>query len=104
MAEKKNMSFAILIVWREGKDHIMDSYFCIINLKVINCKIKYYVQYLNVPSAIRPIPHSLDLPVHGLDGNLEYSSDSEHSDMTVVAEDDAYKPEEDDHAELNDLS
>ena len=28
------------------------------------------------------------------DGNIEYSSDIEHSDMTVVVEDDMYKPEE----------
>ena len=28
------------------------------------------------------------------DGNMEYSSDSEHNDMTVAAGDDAYKPEE----------
>ena len=27
---------------------------------------------------------------------IEYSSDSKYSDMTVVAEDDAYKPEKDD--------
>ena len=44
------------------------------------------------------------------DGNMESSFDSEHSDMTVVAGDDAYKPEEDDQpiplkqAELNDLT
>ena len=32
------------------------------------------------------------------DGNMEYSSDFESSDMTVVIEDDAYKPEEDDQS------
>ena len=40
---------------------------------------------------------------------MEYSSDSEHGDMTVVAGNDVYKPEEDDQqvalneTELNDL-
>ena len=103
------MSFAISMVWREGKDHITDSYLCIINLKGINCQSKHYVQYLVVPSAIRPIPHGPDLPISEPDGKMEYSSDSEHSDMTVEAEDDAYKPEEDDQpvpltqVELNDL-
>ena len=54
--------------------------------------------------------HGLDLLVSEPDDNLEYSSDSERSDMTVVAGDDAYKPEEDDQsvpltlAELNDLT
>lgn len=75
-----------------------------INLKRINHKNKHHVQYPNVPSAIRPIPHGPDLPVPEPDGNMEYSSDSEHS---VVAGDDAYKPEEYDQpvqAELNDLT
>ena len=40
--------------------------------------------------------HVTDLPVSESDGNMEYSSDFEHSDMTVVARDDACKPEEDD--------
>ena len=44
--------------------------------------------------AIRP--HGPDLPVIVPDGNMEYSSDSKHSDMTVVTRDDAYKSEEDD--------
>ena len=83
------------MVWREGKDQIMDCYFCMINLKGINCKSKHHVQYPDVPSAIRPISYSPDLPVPEPDGNMEYSSDSEHSDMIVVAGDDAYKPEED---------
>ena len=43
-------------------------------------------------------------------GNTEHSSDSEHSDTTVVAGNDAYNPEEDHQpvpltqAELNDLT
>ena len=81
-----------------------------INLKGINLKNKHHVQYPDVPFAIRSIPRGKDLPVHGPDGNMAYSSNSEHSDMTVVAGDNAYKPEEDDQpvpltqAELNDLT
>ena len=93
-----------------GKDLITDCYFCMINLKGINHKNKYSVQYPDVPSDIRLIPHGPDLPVPEPDGNIEYSSDSEYSDMTVLAGDDAYKPEEDDQpvpliqVELNDLT
>ena len=95
---------------REGKDHFTDCYFCMINLKGINRKNKLHIKYSNVPSAIRTIPHDPELSVSEPDGNVEYSSDSEHSDMTVVARDDAYKPEEDDQpvslmqTELNDLT
>ena len=61
-----------------------------INLKGINCKKKHHVQYSDVPSATKPIPHGPDLPVPEPDGNMEYSSDSKYSDITVVAEDDTY--------------
>ena len=80
-----------------------------INLKGINHN-KHHVQYPDVPSAIRPILHSPDLPVPEPDGNMENSSDSEHWDMIVVAKNDAYKPEEDEQpvtltqAELNNLT
>ena len=80
LEEWKKEEYAIChsMVWREGKDHIMDYYFCMINLNRINYKNKHYVQYPDIHSAIRPIPH-------GPDGNMEYSFDSKHSDMTVVA-------------------
>ena len=88
----------------------MDWYFSTINLKGINHKNKHHVQYPEVPSTIRLIPHGLDIFVSELDGNMEYSSYFEHSDRTVVTGDDAYKPEEDDQpepstpAELNNLT
>ena len=90
------MPFAIAMVWRERKDHIRDSYFYMINLKRINRRNKHHVQYTHVPSAIRPIPHSPDLPVPEPEGNMKYRSDSKHSDMSVVARDEAYNLEEDD--------
>ena len=95
--------------WSVGKEnHITGCYFCMINLKGINLKNKYHVQYSDVSSAMRPIHHGLGLPVPEPDGNMEYSSDSRHSDITVVIGDDAQNPEEDDQplpliqAELND--
>ena len=70
----------------------------------------HHVQYPDISSAKRRIPHGPDLPVSEPDCNMEYSSDSKHSDMTVAAGDDSYKPEEDNQpvtltqAELNDLT
>ena len=81
-----------------------------INLKGINHKNKNHVQYLDVPSDKRPIIHGSDFHVPEPDGNMKYSSDSELSDMTLVAGDDAYRPEEDNQpvplveAELNDMT
>ena len=92
------MLFLIIIFEfsREGKDHITDSYFCMINQKGTNRKNRHHVQYFDVSSAVRAIPHGTDLPVPASNDNTEYSSDSEHSDIIVIAGDDAHKPEKDD--------
>ena len=89
------MPFAIPMVWRERKDHITDCYFCMIYLKAINRKSKHRVQYLEVPSALRPIPHGPDFPVPEPNANMEYRYDSQRSDMIFIAGDDACKPDED---------
>ena len=97
------------MVWWEGIDDFTNCYFSEMNIKVIYRKNKHHVQCLNLPSAVIPIPHGLDLSVLEPKGNMGHSSDSEHSNMTVATGDDAYKTEEDDQlvpliqAELNDL-
>ena len=97
------------MVWMEGKDlHY--------RLQFLHDKSKRnesQEQVLcSIPwcSSIRLILHGPDLPVPMPDGNMEYKTDSEHSDMTIVTGDDAYKPEEDDQpvplkqAEVNGLT
>ena len=69
------MPFAIPMVWREGKDHITDCYFCMVNLKGMNCKNLHNVQYADFLSTTRPISHGPDLPVLKSDGNMKYSSE-----------------------------
>ena len=70
------MPSAISIVTNEGKDNFMDCYFYIKNLKGINHKNKHHVQYSDISSAIKSIPHGPDLPVPEPGGKMEYSSDS----------------------------
>ena len=103
------MPLTIPMVGREGKDHITECYFSMVNLKEINPKKKHHVRYPDVPSTTRPKTYSPDLLVPKPDGNTDNSSDSEHSDKTVEAGDDAYKPEENKpvpltQAELTDLA
>ena len=51
------------MIWREQRDHTTDCYFCMTSVKGFNGKNKKSITYPNLPSAIRPIAHSDDIPV-----------------------------------------
>jgi len=55
--------FAIPIVWRVPTDHVSDYYFCLTSITGVTAKSRHSVQYANLPSAMRPVPHSAELPV-----------------------------------------
>jgi len=57
------MAFAIPMVWREPTDHVSDCYFCLPSITGVTAKSKHTVQYPSLPSAIKQVPHSADLPV-----------------------------------------
>ena len=59
-SEEKNakIKFGVPMVWREQKNHVDDCYFCLVNVKGFNKKNKQHLQYSNIHSATRPIPHS----------------------------------------------
>ena len=88
------MPFAVPVVWREGKDHVTDCYFYMANLQGINRKSKHCVQYPDVPSATRPVPHGPNLPVPEPDVAMESSSESESNSTSGRAEGEEYMPEE----------
>jgi hypothetical protein len=73
------MSFAIPMVWREPTDHVSDCYFCLTRITGVRAKSRHTVQYPNLPSAMRPLPRSMGLPVPKPPTNLTLS-DSESSD------------------------
>lgn len=107
---RKSMPSGVPMVWWEGKDHITDCYFCMTKLQGINHKNKHHVQYPDVPSAIKPVPHGPGVPVPEPDVNMDLSSDPESSDAANADESGAYEPAEGDRpvplsqAELNDLT
>ena len=67
---------------REPTDHVSDCYFCLTSITGVTAKSKHNVQYPNLPSAMRPVPHSAELPVPKPPTNMALS-DSESSDEDV---------------------
>lgn len=51
------------MVWREPSNNLNDYYFCLVNVKGFSKKNKQYLQYPSIPSAVRPVPHSEEIPV-----------------------------------------
>ena len=51
------------MIWRESKDHFDDRYFCMVNVMGYKKSDIHLLNYPNLESAIRPVPHCSDLPV-----------------------------------------
>jgi hypothetical protein len=58
------------MVWREPKDHSSDCYFYLTNIRGITSKSRHTVKYPDLPSAVRPVPHSEEYPVPKASKNL----------------------------------
>lgn len=108
--KQKCLPFCVPMVWREGKDHITDCYFCMTNLAGITRKNRKHVKYPDVPSAIKPVPHGPGVSIPSPPTNITSSSDSSE-DMDIVDETAAYvpttstsEPKPLNQAELNDLT
>ena len=56
-------AFRHSMVWRMPTDHVSYCYFCLTSITDVTAKFKHIVQYPNLPSAMRPVPHSVELPV-----------------------------------------
>ena len=57
------LKFGIPMVWREPANHFDDCYLCMTNLVGFNKKNRKNILYPSISSAIRPIPHSDEIPV-----------------------------------------
>lgn len=114
--KKQAFRFGIPMMWREQRDHSSDCYFCSCNVKGYNLKNKKVISYPNLPSAIRPMPHSNEVPVPEPPKSLDHISvdGSDHDEAHQMAAPDEsstseFEPEPDpkpelfSQAELNDL-
>jgi hypothetical protein len=66
------MPFAIPM-GREPTHHVSDCCFCVTSMIGVTAKSKHTVQYPTLPPAMRPVPHSVELPVPKLPTNLTLS-------------------------------
>ena len=94
----KSMPFAVPMIWREPTNHATDCYFCMTNVKGMNKKNKNKIKYPDIPSAIRPVPHSDDLPIPIPPLQLAELSESESDDDRDSG--DVYNPAEDKQPKL----
>ena len=51
------------MVWREPRNHVLDCYFCAIDVTGINRKNRNVFKYSDFESARRPVAHSDKCPV-----------------------------------------
>ena len=108
--KRKSVPFAIPVAWREGKDHLIDCYFCMMILKRIIARTSTMsnTRMFHSSHKINPLwsRHFVFLS-QMVTWNI---TDSGYCDMTVLDGNDAYKPEEDvkpvslTQAEFNDLT
>ncbi|GBP20941.1 hypothetical protein EVAR_9510_1 [Eumeta japonica] len=104
----RHMPFAVPMIWAEPKDHVSDCYFCQTSIKGINHKSRNSVNYPNLQSAQRPIPHSDNLPVPQRPVNMddvteESVSESSDSDSTFEPSTSNKEPHFITQNDLNDL-
>ena len=96
--QKKVLRFAIPMVWREPKDHYSDCYFCGIKTKGINRKNITSLTYPSLDSAIRPVPHSEELPIPVFEGlpqlesALSSKDDLSSTDSETIIADNDFPP------------
>ena len=75
--KKAAFNFAVPMVWREPRNHADDFYFCLTNITGFNASSRKKIKYPNLRSAMRPVPHSDDLPVPTPPVNKDLSSSDE---------------------------
>ena len=106
LGKQKSLPFGVPMVWREQVNHVDDCYFCMVKVDGHNKKSMKSIVYPNLKSAIRPVPHSPEIPVPTPPVTLESSSsssDSTYNDDEFAASTEDEKPDLFTQEELNDL-
>ena len=104
-----SMRFGVPMVWREPSNHTNDCYFCVTEIPNYHPKTLAKVDYPNLPSALRPVPHSSEIPVPVPEQRFQCTPSSgsedaaEADDSNSEFSDRSAGPSKFSQAELNDL-
>lgn len=115
--KRPSMPFAIPMIWREQNNHVTDCYFCMTNVTGFSSKNRKSIEYPNLASAMRPVPHDESLPVPNPPEFWTLEDEDEHAEtdeMLQIVDDSATEDPEFEpstssnphlisQAELNDL-
>ena len=94
------------MVWREPKNHTDDCYFCMVNMAGFNRQKRKTWSYPNLESALRPVPHSDEIPIpifKNLDSDEENAKSVGGSDEEWQNDEDKSAPNLFSQGSLNDL-
>ncbi|GBL97129.1 hypothetical protein AVEN_144579-1 [Araneus ventricosus] len=77
--KRKSMPFAVPMIWREQTNHVTDCFFYTVEpvRGGLLQKKKRDIDYTNIPSALRPVPHCEDLPIPKPPTDIEINSDDD---------------------------
>jgi hypothetical protein len=73
----KSMPFAVPMARREPREHLNDCYFCMTKITGFSRFSVHKIEYPNIPSALRPVPHGDSMPVPKPPESFTLDSDSE---------------------------
>lgn len=88
--KQKSMPFGVPMIWREPTSHLSDCYFCMTEISGFNSKSKKYIKYPNVPSALRPVSHSEDVPIPMIPVELSCSDSFQSESHSTIPDDNNY--------------
>ncbi|KAI6648265.1 hypothetical protein LOD99_12074 [Oopsacas minuta] len=103
--EEEENAICVPMISREPMCHLLDCYFCMTKIDGITRKNKSSIAYPDVPSTIRPVPHSEDLlvpvPLEILD--ITSGNDSSGDSNEYILPPDNNSPQLIDQDDLDDL-
>ena len=65
------------MIWRKLANHVDDCYFCLVNVAGFSSKNKSKIIYPNIPSSMRPVPHSDSIPVPAFNSFIQLFNETD---------------------------